>query len=288
MDLQDIVSREIPPSPWTEGENIPWNDPEFSRRMLAAHLSQDHNLASRQFEIIDRQVRWIHEEVLSHDSTRILELACGPGLYTSRLAGLGHQCMGIDFAPESIRYAQAAATDEGLSCTYQLQDVRETEYGVGYGLVMMVFGQLNVFRRDDALSILKKAFAALSPGGWILLEPQRFSTVERAGQAPPSWYSCAEGDGLFSERPHLCLSESFWDPQAQSTTQRFFIVDSETDAVSRHAMTTEAYTDDQYGDLLAQVGFADTRFFPSLVGIEVEEESQSANLVLVARKPPLE
>lgn len=30
--------------------------------------------------------------------TRILDLGCGPGLYTSRLARLGHCCVGIDFS----------------------------------------------------------------------------------------------------------------------------------------------------------------------------------------------
>jgi len=51
--------------------------------------------------------------------------------------------------------------------------------------------------------------------------------------------------------------------------------------VTRHALTNEAYTDEQFQDLLTQVGFGDIRFFPSLVGVEVEEESQSANLVIV-------
>jgi len=71
------------------------------------------------------------------------------------------------------------------------------------------------------------------------------------------------------------------DSNSQSATQRFFIVDAETNEVTRHALTNEAYTDEQFQDLLTQVGFGDIRFFPSLVGVEVEEESQSANLVIV-------
>ena len=47
MTLADIVSRKTPPIAWAEGENIPWDDPAFSERMLAEHLSQKHNLASR-------------------------------------------------------------------------------------------------------------------------------------------------------------------------------------------------------------------------------------------------
>jgi len=284
MNLQDIIRRKIPPAAWAEGENIPWNDPEFSKRMLAEHLNQEHNLASRRFDIIDRQAKWIHEEVLGGIPTRILELTCGPGFYTSRLAGLGHECVGIDYAPEAVRYAQDTASREGLTCTYRLADVRKAEYGDGYGLVMMVFGQLNVFRRKDARSILENAFSALIPGGLLLLESQRFETVEKSGLAGSSWYSCGKGDGLFSERPHLCLTENFWDSNKQSATQRFLIIDAETGEVTRHAMTNEAYTEKQYQELLTQVGFRDIRFFPSLVGVEVKEESQAANLVVLGRK----
>jgi SAM-dependent methyltransferase len=284
LNPQDIVGREIPPAPWAEGENIPWDDPDFSRRMLAEHLDQSHNLASRGFEIIDRQVRWIHEKILGGEQTRVLELTCGPGLYMSRLAGLGHECVGIDCAPAAIRHAEEEATREGLACTYRLEDVREADYGEGYGLIMMLFGQFNVFRRGDARSILEKAFSALTPDGLLLIEPQRSATVEKSGRAGSHWHSCGEGGGLFSDRPHLCLSESFWDSDAQATTQRFFIIDAETSEVTRHALTTEAYSDDQLQALLAQVGFSDVRLFLSLVGTEVEEESQSANIAVAARK----
>ena len=169
---------------------------------------------------------------------------------------------------------------------YRLQDVREATYGDGYGLVMMISGQFNVFRRDDARRILEKTCAALLPGRHLLLEPQRFETVKKAGSAGRSWYSCGAGGGLFSEHPHLCLTESFWDAQAQAMTVRYFIVDSETGEVTRHAMTNEAYTDEQFRDALAQAGFGDVRFFPSLVGVEVKDESQSVNLAIVARKEP--
>ena len=106
LKLLDIIHRQDHPKPWAEGEKIPWNDPEFSKRMLREHLSQEHDAASRRFEIIDKHVSWIHNHILNGNPTRILDLGCGPGLYTNRLARLGHQCVGIDFSPASIAYAR--------------------------------------------------------------------------------------------------------------------------------------------------------------------------------------
>ena len=57
--ILDIVHRTPKPAPWSEGDNIPWDDPGFSERMLAEHLSQQHDLASRRSETIDQHLDWI-------------------------------------------------------------------------------------------------------------------------------------------------------------------------------------------------------------------------------------
>ena len=97
MNLLDVVSRNLNPEPWVEGEKIPWHDPAFSSRMLQEHLTQAHDLASRKSDAIEAHVGWIHQTLLGGKPTNILDLGCGPGLYTSRLARLGHTCRGIDY-----------------------------------------------------------------------------------------------------------------------------------------------------------------------------------------------
>jgi SAM-dependent methyltransferase len=149
----------------------------------------------------------------------LLDLGCGPGLYSSRLARLGHVCTGIDFAPASIQYAREQAGQGHLPCTYIEEDIRSAEYGSGFDLIMLIFGEFNVFRLDDAQRILMKSAAALAGGGLMLLEPHTFEAVHRLGHQPPSWY--ASRDGLFSERPHICLKESFWDAELRVATERF-------------------------------------------------------------------
>jgi SAM-dependent methyltransferase len=285
MNLIDVTERVMPPTTWEEGDNIPWDEPEFSERMLAEHLRQDHDAASRRFEKIDEQVRWIDGSLLSGAPARVLELACGPGLYTSRLARLGHECRGIDFAPAAVRHGSEEADRDGLACSYELADVREVRldevFGGGFGLVMMISGQFNVFRRSEARGILERAFEVLAPSGQLLLEPQRFSTVKDEGEVGASWYSASEG--LFSSRPHLCLTESFWNEEERASTRRFLIVDAETSEVTRYAMSNEAYSDEEYEAMVRAAGFEDVELVPSLVG--VEDESQRANLAVIARKP---
>jgi SAM-dependent methyltransferase len=277
MKLSDIINRNMELQPWEEGEKIPWNDPAFSRRMLKEHLTQKHDAASRRTSKIKKQVDWIHRFVLEERPSRILDLGCGPGLYTSRLAALRHICRGIDFSPASIEYATKHAHP---GCSYTLADVRTADYGGGYDLVMFIYGELNVFRFADARTILQKARAALNPGSRLLLEISTFDAVEQIGNQPATWYSSPKG--LFADTPHLCLMESFWDESQSVATERYLIVDTATGEVSRYAASSQAYEDNAIELLLNEVGFRDVSFHPSLTG--KEESGVDDFMVIVARK----
>lgn len=280
MKLMDVIGRRPVAEPWVEGEKIPWDDPEFSRRMLAEHLSQRHDAASRRLGTIDSHVDWIHRELLNGTLAKVLDLGCGPGLYTSRLAGLGHECVGIDISPASVGYASAQADKDGLRCSYALEDVRTADYGVGYGLVMLIFGEFNVFRPGDARAILEKAHAALSPGGVLLLEPHTFEAVRETGERDAHWYSADRG--VFLDEAYLCLRESFWHPEQAATTERYYVVDAATGGVTRYASSMQAYTDAEYRGLLAECGFGEIRFYPAMGG--GKDGGEGGLVVLTARR----
>jgi SAM-dependent methyltransferase len=281
VTIEEIVRRKARPEPWSEGEKIPWNEPEFSERMLREHLSQKHDLASRRLNIIDAHVDWIHNRMLARRPAKVLDLGCGPGLYTSRLAKLGHACTGIDFSPASIRYAKEQATEEELNCTYVRADVREADFGSGFDLVMFLFGELNVFRPEDARAILEKAWAAIAPGGALLLEPHRFGTVEKIGTQAPFWQSAEAG--LFSDGPHLWLRESFWHTKTRTATTRYFVIDAATGEVTRMADTMQAYTDQEYHRLLEDLGFVEIELLPSF---EMSDDQHRDNLMLITARRP--
>jgi len=269
MKLIDLVERAPVPLPWDEGYKIPWNEPGFSERMLPEHLTQEHDAASRRFAKIDRAVEWIHGELLEGRTTKILDLGCGPGLYAARFARLGHECVGIDFGPASVAYAREQAEKKKLNCTFVEQDIRTADYGSGFGMAMLIFGEFNVFTMENAKVILTKAREALDDGGLLVLEPHTFEAVRRTADSGSWWYSTQSG--LFMDGPHIQLEENFWDEESRTATTRYFIIDAVTGQVQRHAATMQAYTDEEYRSLLEECGFGEVQFFPSLTG-EVDEE----------------
>ncbi len=281
MELIDLVQREPNPVPWAEGDNIPWHEPAFSARMLQEHLSQAHDAASRRTEKIERHVEWIHRQVLSERPAKILDLGCGPGLYSSHLARLGHVCVGIDYSPASIAYARDCAQRERLNCTYIEQDLRQAEYGEGFGLAMLIFGELNIFRPADARNILRKAHHALAVGGQLLLEPHPFHAIEKIGGKGRAWKSANRG--LFSDQPFLLLQEHLWDAATLTTTVRYFVVDAASGHITRYAQTFQAYSNADYEALLDACGFEQAQFFPGLGGIQ-DTSADDYLMAILARK----
>jgi SAM-dependent methyltransferase len=237
---------------WGGDYKIPWHDPGFSSRMLAEHLTQEHDLASRRLEWIDRQVEWIHRKLPAGRSANILDLGCGPGLYSHRLAVRGHRCRGIDFGPASIEYARQHAPD-GSRCEFVLDDIRSAAFGGPCDLAMMLFGEMNVFSPTELRAILQRVHASLlTEGGMLILEIQTPEAVKSMGQSEPSDDHFQSGP--FSDRPHRCRTECEWISEQHVAIQTY-IVREGAGATQVYRNTTKAWGIEDLTAVLQTAGF---------------------------------
>lgn len=253
MNILDIINRPGLKAEENTGEKIPWNDPEFSQRMLSNHLSQDHDWASRRKNFISRHVAWLASNL--KPGSRILDLACGPGFYTQALAEQGHKCTGVDFSPASIDYARQKALDSGLVINYTLEDIRKYSSDELFDCVIFVFGEFNVFSEADAKLILANCGRMLAPGGLLLVEGHTFEAVRETGLAAASWWSCGSEGGVLSARPHICLQENVWDDDNSIALTRYYTVDAETYEVRVFTSSMTAYSFSAYENMLTETGF---------------------------------
>lgn len=280
MNLSDIITdAPLDEELWIGKYKIPWDDPDFSRRMLAVHLSQTDDLASRTIKKIEDHITWISRHLLRKKHARVLDLACGPGLYSHRLAELGHECHGIDFSPASIEHATSHSPSTTGSCHFTLGDLRAAEFGKEYDTALMIYGEFNAFPRHEALAILKKVHAALRPGGKLLIEAHTGDEIERIGKAPNSWYKTPAG--LFSDHPHICLIETSWHEEERTAEAVFFVIDAGSATVDRYRNTLLKYSDDDYGALLHEAGFAEVDLLPSW---DNEKRSAEDSFLLIKAK----
>ena len=105
--LTSVAGRPAPFSVYTAREL--WTDEHTSSQMLAYHLNGDIDVSSRRTSFIDKSVQWMGEHFNLARHSRVIDFGCGPGLYTSRIARLGADVVGIDFSSRSLEYARSRA-----------------------------------------------------------------------------------------------------------------------------------------------------------------------------------
>ena len=250
MGIGRIVKRDLPPKDWRTWSKIPWNEPGFSARMLESHLSQEHDWASRTHAVIDAQVAFIHS-LLPADA-RILDLGCGPGLYTSRLNRLGYPCTGVDFSPASIAHARGLPGAEHIA--YFHEDIRTFQADGTFDAVLLLFGEINAFSRHDAVAVLGHSVRALRPGGALFIETHTFDAIRDIGFLAPTWRT--QESGLFSDRPHLYLEEHFWNETLAAAMTRYYVLDAESRDIAEYSALMQAYSEAQYAELFERAGLA--------------------------------
>ncbi|WP_108651761.1 SAM-dependent methyltransferase [Dongshaea marina] len=147
-----------------------WNDPYISRQMLAFHLSDTTELASRNIRFIERSVDWICNYFQLDSNSRLVDFGCGPGLYTSRFARRGIQVTGVDFSENSISYATEQALEAGLNIDYRQQDYLEFKEPSSFDLITMIYCDYSALSSEQRASLLGIFSESLKDEGAILLD----------------------------------------------------------------------------------------------------------------------
>ncbi len=243
----DDLSRRAPPVPWSGVHKIPWHDEAFSRRMLAEHLDQSHDRASRKQAVIEAQVDYLATSVLP-ENARVLDLGCGPGLYCRELAQRGYRCTGMDYSPASIEYAR----DHDPDSVYRLADVLEVDLESGFDMAMMLYGEFQTFPPATAERLLGRMKDAVFPDGAVVLEVQTAQVVHAIGRQPSTWRAMA--GGLFCETPHVWLKEHFWLDDERVAVTRHYVLD-EAGSVTEYADTLQSYAEHEFVELFQRLGF---------------------------------
>jgi SAM-dependent methyltransferase len=249
-------------------DDLPWGDPEFSERMLGEHLTQDHELASRRLDTIDRQVELLRGWLGLESGQSLLDMTCGPGLVARAFARHGIAVTGVDIAPAAIRHA--IEITGGLPCIFIEADAREVPLPVAeFDAAIYLYGQPGVPKPDDQREILTRIRRALRPGAPIVLEVRDAASVDRRPQM--RWWTGSRS--LFGRNDHLVLTERIWDEEARTTVERDIVLDVETGAMTTFGVTERAYETDEVEALLAGVGFASVEFHPAWDGLEFDDSA---------------
>ncbi|MBN1315808.1 MAG: methyltransferase domain-containing protein [Anaerolineales bacterium] len=279
--LEAVYSRSGRPIPWESGGNLPWNDADFSRRMLREHLDESHGAASRDSFERSLQIEWFWEKLGLCRGSRILDVTCGPGLYAIELARRGCSVVGVDFGPAAIGHARdlAVRCDVADHCIFVEQDVREADFSESaFDAALFIYGQLGVFRRNEAQQLLEKVSRALVPGGKLCVELLDQAKVDK--QDSSWWFT--DDKGLWGDEPFLHLGERFWYPEEELSLERFQIIYLESGRRVEIQLCDQTYCVETIRHMMNRAGFVKVDHYPAWDGLPLYDADEW--IVYVAKK----
>lgn len=256
--LQKLAAK---PELFAKGNAVLWDDDHISQHMLAAHLDPDSDAASRRDSVIESTLNWISGNFLK-PSSDILDLGCGPGLYTKRLAAQGHRVVGIDFSRRSIEYAQQDAQANRLKIRYLYQNYLTMDYAGEFDLILMIYCDFGVLNDEERHTLLTKVHKALRPGGRFIFDVFNEKYVQAKPTQDTSW--TIEENGFWSKGRYLALTQSFSYPEANAFAEQYIILTENEDIRTYHNWT-HAYDKHTLTALLTQFHFTNPSYYDHII-----------------------
>ncbi|MEL7655008.1 MAG: methyltransferase domain-containing protein [Bacillota bacterium] len=257
-----------------------WDDEHISKGMLEAHLNPQLESATRKLDFVKKSAKWIRQLADPSKRPKLLDLGCGPGIYTELLAEEGFQVSGVDFSKRSIDYAKEQAKIKKLNIEYMLKNYLTIDYNQAFDAIIMIYCDFGVLNLNDRKLLLKKIYNALKPGGLFIFDV--FTMKQFENQTETSNWSYCNG-GYWSESPYACFY-SFYRYDFCSTYAEQYIILEESNLrcfnLWNHGFSREELADD-----LAEAGFLEADFYGDAAGRQFDDSS--ASICSVAKKPSI-
>jgi SAM-dependent methyltransferase len=218
----------------------------------------------------DAEVAALVKQLDLDTSMKILDLACGFGRHTNRLAALGHTVTGVDLMPGFLALARQEAAEMGVQVDYRQGDMRQASFREEFDRVVLLFTSFGYFEDAENEVVIANMAQALKPGGRLLFDVPNRDLILK--DLSPAQVIEKDGDLLVNRLSFDVLSGRFHN-------QRIVI---------RHGIRRDKpfsirlYNATEISRLLSRAG---------LVGIELFDENDlplsaaSRRMVVIARKP---
>jgi cyclopropane fatty-acyl-phospholipid synthase-like methyltransferase len=258
--LREVNRRPEPFVKYTASEL--WTDPHTSGRMLAYHLDETVDAASRNPGFLDSSTRWIISHFGLTPEAKVADFGCGPGLYTQRLARAGATVTGIDFSVNSLRHAAETASQEGLDIEYIQANYLEFETNLRFDLIIMIMCDFCALSPSQRTVLLRKFRSLLAAGGMILLDiysARMFDQREETAVYAPDLM-----DGFWSPEEYYGFLNTFKYEKERLVLDKYTIVERDRTRVIYNWL--QCFTQQEIENELTDCGLRVAEYWGDVAG----------------------
>jgi len=275
-ELREINKRPEPYQFYTAAEL--WTDPHRAEKMLAYHLDDSIDAASRKSEFIERSVLWIKDYFALGAHSTIVDYGCGPGLYTKRFARYGMNVTGIDFSQKSLEFAQKAASKEQLEIEYIQADYLEYDPCKDYDLITMIFCDYCALSPVQRKNLLGKFRASLKQRGSVLLDVHSLSYYHSIEEK--AIYEFNQMDNFWAVKDCYVFQNTFKYDLEKVILDKYTVIEKELRYIIYNWL--QCFTPDDLVNEFNENGLEVTAIFSDVAGLCYND--RSFEIAVVARK----
>lgn len=226
----------------------------------------------------DKWCAYIADVFRKHQITDgpVLDLGCGTGELTRRLAACGYDMTGVDASAEMLQQAMEKQT--GPLILYLMQEMQQLELDGCVSAVCCTCDCVNyVLDPDELLEAFQRVAAVLEKGGVFLFDMNS-----------PYKYEQMLGDNTFAESRSegSFIWENYYDPKSRINEYDLTLFIPETDGLYRRYTETHFqrnYTTEQITDFLMQAGFTCEGMYDDYTTENAHAESERITFVAIKR-----
>jgi len=249
-----------------------WTDPYIQQQMLQEHLNPVSDGATRNKKSVGKIIDFITAH--SKPGDKLLDLGCGPGIYTSILKEKGYEVTGVDFNKASIDYANQQHTDiEYIQADY-IQDYPSGQYDI----IIMIYCDMGTHSDNDRDQLLTHIYHSLNKGGILIFDVFTEDLIFDRKEYK-TWDYAPKG-GFWNENEYLLLSQMFHYPENKAYATQYNLL---TGTTSKHFIVWDRYySTDEITGILRKTGFNNISIQSDMLG--TNNFTSSSEMFIIAEK----
>lgn len=201
----------------------------------------------------------------------VLDIGCGHGRISNRLAEKGARVTGLDSSSVFLSRAKRDAELLGVDVKYLQGDMRSMQWSDCFDAGLLWYTTFGYFEEDENEAVIQRAFAALRSGGRLLIDQLNRAAVLCEGA--PCYEIVRRGDDF-----KLDISE--YDARTErNNTERLIVREG---IVRRMRLSIRLYGVAEYMRILHGVGFGRVELYGKEGGAF---DSFGQKIIVVAHKP---
>lgn len=256
MNITNIIKNTKKPVLYEKGNSEMWTDKHISKQLLNVHLNTEVDLGSRKLETINSTIEWVLKNT-NKEKLNILDLGCGPGIYSEILTGKGHSVTGVDFSTNSIEYAKKMAEKNNLDIKYLNENYLELNLKENsFDLIILIFTDFGPLLPNERVQLLRIIKKALKPGGIFIFDVLNDNNIENKLNKK-NWE--VSQHGFWKTEPYLALSDSFLFKESKVILYQHTLYD-ENGNIDVYRFWTHFFSNSDLTKILNSQGFYDLSF----------------------------